>query len=35
MSGSLKFGLLIHFGGELFKGSMERLINGREEPPTI
>ena len=35
MSGSLKFGLLIHFGGELFEGNMERLVNGFEEGPAL
>ena len=32
---NLKLGLLINFGGELFKGNMERLVNGLEEPPTL
>ena len=28
----LQLGLLINFGGELLKGSLERLVNGLEEP---
>jgi hypothetical protein len=27
--------LLIHFGGEVLKGNMERLVNGLEEPPIL
>jgi GxxExxY protein len=28
----LKLGLLIHFGGNLLKGNIDRLVNGLGEP---
>ena len=35
ISGSLKLDLLVHCGGELFKGNRERLVNRLKEPPTL
>ncbi|CAN5431112.1 GxxExxY protein [soil metagenome] len=31
----LKLGLLINFGGEFFKGNVERVVNGLEDVPTL